>query len=164
MKKLCLASLCALALVAACSRPVAQEEPVRAVRVVTVGVQAPDARFEYAAEVRPRVESRLGFRVGGKIIRRQVEVGQRVKAALAQAKIRGVKLGTTINQINGKGRDAQRTAAQERAEQLGGIITPMRESGATLRQIAATLTAQGIKTPRSGNWSAATVRAVLVRL
>jgi DNA invertase Pin-like site-specific DNA recombinase len=91
-------------------------------------------------------------------------IGQRVKAALAQAKIRGVKLGTTINQINGKGRDAQRTAAQERAEQLGGIITPMRESGATLRQIAATLTAQGIKTPRSGNWSAATVRAVLVRL
>lgn len=87
MKKLCLASLCALALVAACSRPVAQEEPVRAVRVVTVGVQAPDARFEYAAEVRPRVESRLGFRVGGKIIRRQVEVGQRVKAGQLLAQL-----------------------------------------------------------------------------
>jgi hypothetical protein len=87
MKKLCLASLCALALVAACSRPVAQEEPIRAVRVVTVAVQAPDARFEYAADVRPRVESRLGFRVGGKIIRRQAEVGQRVKAGQLLAQL-----------------------------------------------------------------------------
>jgi DNA invertase Pin-like site-specific DNA recombinase len=91
-------------------------------------------------------------------------IGQRVKAALVQAKVRGVKLGTSINRINGKGRVAQATAAQERAEQLGGIITPMREGGKTLRQIAATLTVQGIKTPRGGNWSAATVRAVLVRL
>lgn len=91
-------------------------------------------------------------------------IGQRVKAALAQAKLRGVKLGTSINSINGKGRVAQATAAQERAEQLGGIITPMRESGKTLRQIAATLTAQGIKTTRGGTWSAATVRASLARL
>jgi RND family efflux transporter MFP subunit len=35
---------------------------------------------EYAGEVRARVESRLGFRVGGKIIKRQAELGQRVKA------------------------------------------------------------------------------------
>jgi RND family efflux transporter MFP subunit len=35
---------------------------------------------EFAGEVRARVESRLGFRVGGKIVRRQVELGQRVKA------------------------------------------------------------------------------------
>lgn len=91
-------------------------------------------------------------------------IGQRVKSALAQAKLRGVKLGTTINQINGKGRVAQANAAQERAEQLGNIITPMRENGATLRQIAATLTAQAIKTPRGGTWSAATVRAILARL
>jgi membrane fusion protein, multidrug efflux system len=79
MNKRCLASLCALALLAACTRPVAPEEPIRAVRIIAVGVQALDAKYEYAAEVRPRVESRLGFRVGGKIIRRQVEVGQRVK-------------------------------------------------------------------------------------
>ena len=87
MNKRCLASLCALALLAACSKPVVPEEPIRAVRVVTVGAQAPDAKYEYAAEVRPRVESRLGFRVGGKVIRRQAEVGQRVKAGQLLAQL-----------------------------------------------------------------------------
>ena len=91
-------------------------------------------------------------------------IGQRVKAALAQAKVRGVQLGKSINSINSKGRLAQATAAQERAEQLGNIINPMRANGATLRQIATTLTAQGIKTPRGGTWSAAAVRSVLLRL
>ena len=34
---------------------------------------------EFAGEVRARVESRLGFRVGGKIIARKVDVGTMVK-------------------------------------------------------------------------------------
>ena len=38
-------------------------------------------------------------------------ISQRVKAALAQAKLRGVKLGKTINTINAKGRDTQAAAA-----------------------------------------------------
>ena len=76
----------ALTLVAAtvllngCSRPVPSEEPIRAVKVLTVGVEGMRAGGEFAGEVRARVESRLGFRVGGKIVRRQVELGQRVKA------------------------------------------------------------------------------------
>lgn len=94
----------------------------------------------------------------------RVVISQRVTAALAQAKLRGVKLGKTINTINAKGRAAQASAAQARAEQLGSIITPMRENGATLAHIAETLTNQGIKTARGGRWSAATVRATLARL
>jgi len=35
--------------------------------------------MEFAGEVRARVESRLGFRVGGKLVARHVELGQRVK-------------------------------------------------------------------------------------
>jgi transposase len=38
-------------------------------------------------EVRARVESRLGFRVGGKIVKRQAEVGQRVKAGQVLAQL-----------------------------------------------------------------------------
>jgi RND family efflux transporter MFP subunit len=42
---------------------------------------------EYAGEVRARVESRLSFRVGGKMIKRQAEVGQRVKAGTVLAEL-----------------------------------------------------------------------------
>jgi RND family efflux transporter MFP subunit len=70
----------ATALLGACSRPAPTEEPIRAVKVLTVGVEGMRAGGEFAGEVRARVESRLGFRVGGKIVRRQVELGQRVKA------------------------------------------------------------------------------------
>jgi RND family efflux transporter MFP subunit len=62
-------------------------EPVRAVRTLTLGSDTAGASHEYAAELRARVESRLGFRVAGKLISRTAEVGQRVKAGQALAQI-----------------------------------------------------------------------------
>ncbi|NDP58585.1 MAG: efflux RND transporter periplasmic adaptor subunit [Oxalobacteraceae bacterium] len=38
-----------------------------------------EAKAEFSGDVRPRIESRLGFRVGGKIVARKVEVGSLVK-------------------------------------------------------------------------------------
>ena len=76
-----------LASAAACSKPAAQPDPVRAVKVMKVGVSGVEAAHEYAGEVRARVESRLGFRVAGKIIKRQAEVGQRVKVGQLLAQI-----------------------------------------------------------------------------
>ena len=67
-------------LLSACSKPVPTEEPIRSVKVLTVGATSMLSGAEFAGEVRARVESRLGFRVGGKIVRRQAELGQRVKA------------------------------------------------------------------------------------
>ena len=67
-------------LLSACSKPAPTEEPIRAVKVLTVGVGSMNSGAEFAGEVRARVESRLGFRVSGKIVRRQAELGQRVKA------------------------------------------------------------------------------------
>lgn len=80
--------------VVACGKPAAPEEPIRAVKLQTVGMQAAQATLEYAGEVRARTESRLGFRVGGKLIERPVEVGQRVKAGqlLAQLDPQDLKL------------------------------------------------------------------------
>jgi len=77
-----------------CSKPEAAPEPMRAVRILTVGVDSLQAGLEYAAEVRPRVESSLGFRVAGKITRREVEVGQRVRAGqlIAQVDPQDLKL------------------------------------------------------------------------
>lgn len=75
-----LTGLAMAALLAGCSKPAPSVEPVRAVRVITVGAAPLLASHEYAGEVRARSESRLGFRVGGKLLARSVEVGQRVRA------------------------------------------------------------------------------------
>jgi multidrug efflux system membrane fusion protein len=81
------AALLPLALLLACSRPPVAPDPVRAVKVMTVSATGVQARLEFAGEVRPRVESRLGFRVGGKITQRLAEVGQHVKAGALLAQL-----------------------------------------------------------------------------
>lgn len=79
---------CALALaLVACGKGPAAPEPVRAVKVVTVAPSPAHAGLEFPAEVRPRVEARLGFRVGGKIQVRQAELGQRVRAGQVLAEV-----------------------------------------------------------------------------
>lgn len=70
-----------------CSKPPAAEEPVRAVKVQTVGASAYGTAPEFSAEVRARVETPVGFRVAGKILRRQAELGQRVQAGQVLAQL-----------------------------------------------------------------------------
>ncbi len=91
-----LAPLLAALMLTACSKPAPVAEPIRAVKVVTVGLQSMQAQTEFAGEVRARVESRLGFRVGGKIVRRHVELGQHVKAGqlIAQLDPQDLKLAS----------------------------------------------------------------------
>jgi RND family efflux transporter MFP subunit len=62
---------------------------------MTVATDTAGGAYEYAAEVRARTESRLGFRVGGKIVRRTANVGDLVKAGqvLAQLDPQDLKLG-----------------------------------------------------------------------
>jgi multidrug efflux system membrane fusion protein len=81
------AAIAVALLLSACSRPAPTEEPIRAVKVVTVGMGSMQSGAEFSGEVRARVESRLGFRVGGKIIKRQAEIGQRVKAGQVLAQL-----------------------------------------------------------------------------
>lgn len=82
--------------VTACSKPAPSEEPVRAVKISTVGMANIQSGAEFSGEVRPRIESRLGFRVAGKLVRRPVELGQTVKAGqvLAQLDPQDYKLAT----------------------------------------------------------------------
>lgn len=72
-------------LLAACARSEAPAEPVRAVKVMTIGTAPLQTAHEFSGEVRPRTESRLSFRVGGKITQRNAEVGQHVKAGTVLA-------------------------------------------------------------------------------
>ena len=84
------------AVLAACSKPPPEPEPVRAVKLLTVGPSASTFGLEFAGEVRPRVESRLGFRVAGKIVRRAVDLGQtvRVGQVLAELDAQDLRLAT----------------------------------------------------------------------
>lgn len=85
--RLTLLSLAAALMLIACSRPAPSEEPVRAVKVQTVGNGSVESALEFSGEVKPRIESRLGFRVAGKLTRRHVELGQRVKAGQVLAQL-----------------------------------------------------------------------------
>jgi len=72
---------------AACGKPAPAPEPVRAVKVITVGSAPGAVELEFSAEVRAQVESRLGFRVAGKIQQRHAELGQRVQAGQLLAQL-----------------------------------------------------------------------------
>ncbi len=86
MKKIIFVAVVAT-LLSGCSKPQPTEEPVRAVKVLTLGSDTLQAESEFAGEIRARIEVRLGFRVGGKIITRQVELGQRVKSGQVLAQL-----------------------------------------------------------------------------
>jgi len=79
--------LVAMSALTGCQQPPPAGEPVRAVRTLTVGDQAAPVVRDYAGEIRARIETPLGFRVPGKIVRRQVELGQRVQAGQVLAQI-----------------------------------------------------------------------------
>jgi multidrug efflux system membrane fusion protein len=66
-------------LLSACSRPPEKTEDIRPVRALVLSASNVGINAEFSGEVRPRVESRLGFRVGGKITARKVDVGSTVK-------------------------------------------------------------------------------------
>lgn len=87
MKSRVLLTLALTLVMAACSKPEPQPEPIRVVRTLTVQPGSAGGVQEYAAEIRARSEVRLGFRVGGKMVSRAAEVGQRVKAGDVLARL-----------------------------------------------------------------------------
>lgn len=136
--------LIAAALVlSACSKPPAAEEPIRAVKLMTVGVGNIQSSLEFSADVRARVESRLGFRVGGKVVRRAVDLGQTVKAGqvIAQLDAQDYKLAADAAR-------AQVAAAQTNRDLAAADFKRFKElrdqnfiSGAELERRDATLKA-----------------------
>ncbi len=73
------AVMAAALLLVACSKTAPPEEPIRAVKLMTVALGDIQSGAEYSGDVRAQVESRLGFRVPGKIVRRQAELGKHVR-------------------------------------------------------------------------------------
>ena len=106
----CQFALLALPLLVACGAKAPVEEPLRAVRTMVVSSASSVLQHEYAAEIRPRTESRLGFRVGGKLVERLVNVGDVVKAGQPLAQIDAADLLL--------GQDAARAALHNANAQL----------------------------------------------
>ena len=70
---------CVAGVLAACSKPAPPVEDFRPVRVAQLVADKGGERAQFSGDVRPRYESQLGFRVGGKIVERKVDVGALVK-------------------------------------------------------------------------------------
>lgn len=98
-------------------------------------------------------------------------ISERTKAALAQAKARGVKLGGDrghMPAIAAQGYAASLSVRQEkangRAADLLPVIAEVRAAGATtLQAVADALNARGIPTARGGQWSPVQVQRVEAR-
>jgi RND family efflux transporter MFP subunit len=73
-----LAAVC-LALTGCSKEKVVQHEDIRPVRTITASRTAGTVSATYSGEIRARYESKLGFKIAGKVNARLVEVGSHVK-------------------------------------------------------------------------------------
>lgn len=80
-----------LSLLAACGEKAPPAEKIdtgpKLVKAIKVGAGGTAMDEAYSGEVRARIESPLGFRVGGKLVERYVDVGARVKAGQVLARL-----------------------------------------------------------------------------
>jgi multidrug efflux system membrane fusion protein len=76
-----------LLVIAGCAKPTDRPAAPRPVMVSTVGIGSDSASLVLAGDVRARYETRVSFRVGGKILRRLVNVGDRVHAGSVIAEL-----------------------------------------------------------------------------
>ena len=90
-------------------------------------------------------------------------ISLRTKAALAQAKARGQKLGGLRDSTAARNA-AMRTQADDHAGKVASHITARRSAGATYAQIADDLNAMAVPTARGGQWHPTTVRNAERRL
>jgi DNA invertase Pin-like site-specific DNA recombinase len=89
-------------------------------------------------------------------------ISERTKAALKVAKANGKHLGGLRDKTMKRNAAVQAKANTE-AEKVMKVVGPLRQSGATLASIAATLNETGIPTSRGGTWTPTQVSRVLER-
>ena len=101
----------------------AKPDPVRGVRVVAVSTAPTNLARSFTGTVAARYETAIGFRVGGKILRRDIEVGQAVRAgdplfALDTADYRAAVSAAEATHLGAQAQATQATADERRQSQL----------------------------------------------
>lgn len=121
--------LLATALVGCGEDKKAAEKPVepRAVQTQVVSYESQIPARSFVATVRPRVESDLGFRVGGKVAERLVQPGQRVRAGQVLARLDTTDLSLQREQAEAELSAARASLTQAEAEDRR--ITQLRKDG-----------------------------------
>ncbi|MFY7975475.1 MAG: efflux RND transporter periplasmic adaptor subunit [Rubrivivax sp.] len=114
-------------LLSACGRPAPAPQPGRAGRARTNSAATTGGQSEFAAEVRARTETRLGFRVPGKLMARPAEVGQRVRSGQVLARIDATDLRLSQDAAQAGLRSATSSFEQQGAEFKR--FTELREQG-----------------------------------
>jgi DNA invertase Pin-like site-specific DNA recombinase len=106
----------------------------------------------------------------GALAQRERElISSRTKSALAEAKKRGVKLGTDNLHMVDIAEASKRGVAsiQERADvfatKVRPVILDMQQAGKSLNKIAEALDDLGVATARGGKWTATAVKNLLAR-
>ena len=130
-------------LLGGCSRNEKAPEPVRSVKLITLGASELSAEHEYAGEVRAQVESRLGLQVAGKLLRRQVQVGQKVHQGqlLAEIDAKDYQLAADAAQAQLRSAKAQLDVAQADFDRFESLYRQGFISQAELERRRAALTA-----------------------
>jgi membrane fusion protein, multidrug efflux system len=113
-----LASIAAASLLlTACSEPPAPPAVVKPVFVTTVAHTTSAQARTFTSVVRARVESDMGFRTGGKVVERLVEVGDSVKAGQALARLDPADYQLAVkaaaDQVQAASVEAQQAASDE---------------------------------------------------
>lgn len=107
-----LTALIAVLLLAACGKEQEPPPEPRLVSVVPVSFATTDGDVAYSGEVRARYETNLGFRVPGKIVSRDVEVGSVVRPGQTLA-----RLDPEDQELNAQGARSQLEAAKSDFDQ-----------------------------------------------
>lgn len=105
-------ALASLALLAGCGSQAAPEPTVPAVYVSTARNDNGGTVRVLSGSLRPRVETELAFRTGGKVVARQVELGQTVRAGQVLARLDPADLQLAVDAAAEQLRAAEVDAAQ----------------------------------------------------
>lgn len=112
--------LALLLALSACKEPEPPREVIRPAQVWTVSDRPAAVETTFSGEIRARHEADLGFRVGGKVSERPVELGDEARAGdvLARLDIADLDLQLASSQANLKAAEAERVNAHNELSRL----------------------------------------------
>jgi RND family efflux transporter MFP subunit len=126
-----------------CQKAQKHEEVIRSVKLVQVSGSNDVMTKTYAGEVRAKVESTLGFRLGGQLLSRQIELGSSVKSGqvLAVLDVRDLELAVASAKAQWQAAQSQRDLAQAEYQRFLGLRQQNFISAAELDRRATSLKA-----------------------